>query len=846
MKSSLIKLETFLNEHRCNDINNLEPTHMSYGKIQGKFSLDRIQRKEFMKLYYNAIKTGHQLSILEKPKEFGPLVVDIDIKNNSTDNKRLYNDKLINKIIELYTNELNNYIENNEDKHYEFFIFEKNKPTIKDNIKKDGFHIMVPKLCLSFDDKFYIREQVIKQVIEQDLLTGFLESPDKIIDKAVIKSNGWFLYGSTKPERLDDPYKITKVIKYYGTFGSDGSKGQNNKNIYEDITDEITNFKLKDVIKYLSITDVYYKKSNKTLCKEISDTQSTQSFSKETDDNINIYKDRIFDEENNDDLMDKLEFTLKNINCSRAEDYNFWSLCSFILKDLGEDYKTLYINFSRRSNKHKNISLSELNKHWNNIKNNDNKRKATTATLYYWLKEDNPEAFEEMINKYKKVNELTPLEKWYKEQKEIFERNHFRLDSTSEVITEPDKIMDKFIYHSFDKMKNITDDINFKQIEQVGKYTKEITYYFFKMWKEDKNKRKYKHIIFRPQYPPVYEGYYNRFNGFTYDSDIVEFQLNKTVDNVFNHIFSNDTDYIYSWISHIINKPYEKTNHAIVLYSQMLGVGKNTIIELLMKLFNKYFGRMSTIDDVSRNFNTHLCNKLFIYGDEIKPSKNKELSDELKNIITSTMTNEERKGIDVDIIPDYANYIFTTNNELAFNVEPNDRRYYMVECPNIVLDEKIYTEYYSILNNEKEMIKIFSFFKNYKSNKYKNIKQDSVPMTDYKARVIAQKIPAYLHFWYTQIYCPNGCTISATKLYNLIKDYAQSKKLSSSFTPTLFGLEMKKLGFETLRKKSGVVYNIPKLEERKKILQMANPKYYDVLDTENLSDHLEYNYVSDV
>lgn len=67
--------------------------------------------------------------------------------------------------------------------------------------------------------------------------------------------------------------------------------------------------------------------------------------------------------------------------------------------------------------------------------------------------------------------------------------------------------------------------------------------------------------------------------------------------------------------------------------------------------------------------------------------------------------------------------------------------------------------------------------------------------------------------------------------------YSQNKRLTSSFTPRLFGLEMKKIGFETV-KNSSIFYKIPKLEERKKLLKLAYPKYYNDLETENLSDQI--------
>jgi len=802
--------------------NKHEATHRSYGEVlQGNFKLDKLKRKEFLTLYYKALDLGFDnFSIIEIQKEYSCILIDIDLIQSSDkvkDDQRLYNKKMIRNIIKKYIKAINHYL-NVDNNKLESSVFEKNKPTKKETEIKDGFHIMFRNIITNSDIRHKIREYVVKSCEEDGLFDEFINKTDNIIDKAVVSSNGWLLYGSRKPGC--EPYILSKI------YNSELEK----VNLTNYFNDDITYEKL---VKYYTISSTHNEKLSSPI---------KQQYIKPNNETKEEIKDEK-EEEPSEELMDKLDFALNNVEESRSENYDTWLLCSFILKNLGEDYKPLFINFSRRSNKHKKVSLNELTKHWNNIKDKSSGKKATTSTIYYWLKEDNFEAFEEMNKKYKLIKELTPLEKWYKEQKEKFEEDHFIEQSNAQIYTEPDEIMTDYKAQPIAEYKNLKLNVNFKQIEHIGKQQKEKTYYFFPMWLEDKNRREYKKLIFRPDLPSIIEvkdyKYLNRFNGFNYDSDIKETKLNEIVDKVFNHIFNNDTDYIYSWISWIINNPSQKTDHGIVLYSELHGVGKNSIVELLIKLFDRYYGRMATIDDVSRNFNTHLCNKLLIYGDEIKPSK-KDLADELKNIISTTKTNEERKGVDVEVINDYANYIFTTNNELSFNVQPGDRRYYLVECPNFKLDKSIINEYYNILKNDNELTKIFSFFKHYKSEIYKDIKNNDPPMTDYKSRVIAQKLPGYIHFWYTQAYCPNGCKISSTKLYNIIREYSQSKRITSAFTPCLFGLEMKKLGFETV-KNSSIYYKIPKLEERKKLLKQAYPKYYIDLDTENLSDHIEYD-----
>jgi len=97
-----------LDKCRYNEDSKAIPTHQSYGLFCGVFVLDKIQRKELMSLYIKAINSGiKDFSILERQKEFAPIIVDIDLEMPTEDykiNTRLYNNKLILNIIKKYIN----------------------------------------------------------------------------------------------------------------------------------------------------------------------------------------------------------------------------------------------------------------------------------------------------------------------------------------------------------------------------------------------------------------------------------------------------------------------------------------------------------------------------------------------------------------------------------------------------------------------------------------------------------------------------------------------------------------------------------------------------------------------
>jgi hypothetical protein len=70
-------VQEYLNKFRVGSAS--EYTHVTMGEnFCGKFLLDKNQIKEFTKLYAEAVQYGFVVSISEKSKEYGPLLIDLD------------------------------------------------------------------------------------------------------------------------------------------------------------------------------------------------------------------------------------------------------------------------------------------------------------------------------------------------------------------------------------------------------------------------------------------------------------------------------------------------------------------------------------------------------------------------------------------------------------------------------------------------------------------------------------------------------------------------------------------------------------------------------------------------
>ncbi len=83
---------------------------------------------------------------------------------------------------------------------------------------------------------------------------------------------------------------------------------------------------------------------------------------------------------------DEINFIMENIDEARADDYDSWVLLHMVFINEKLNYE-LFNDFSKKSKKYNEPKNNSI------LKNIQPKKGLTKASLYYWLKQDNPEAF---------------------------------------------------------------------------------------------------------------------------------------------------------------------------------------------------------------------------------------------------------------------------------------------------------------------------------------------------------------------------------------------------------------------------------------------------------------------
>ncbi len=465
----------------------------------------------------------------------------------------------------------------------------------------------------------------------------------------------------------------------------------------------------------------------------------------------------------------KYETLLTILSDTRASHRDDWLKVGMALKNEDDNLLELYNDFSKRGGSSYK-GLSDVSKTWNSFKRSG----LTIATIIKFAMEDN----KELTVKWIKDNNVNS----YESMKLELEKYLFFVENPVCYGYEKDGLI---IY-------------NLKDLKQLLKPYKIEKKEFVDLWLEDPTRRSYKKFDFVPNSTKA--DFYNHFQGFKYNNDKpIDYTKIQPFLTLISDLLNNEECSITAfldWMAWIRQYPEKKSEKAVVLYSEMQGVGKNTIIELLTRTIG-YSTTINDIKDLVRNFNTHLTNKLIIYGDEVKV-KAREIRDDLKNLITKKEMIAEKKGIDAYKVADYSNYIFTSNNQNAFYIEPTDRRFILLELQNKVMTPEMSSLLYGLLDQQETLESFDTFLKSrVLPDKLGNLNNA------YKKLLIEQSLPAYIQMMYRNTSKFYDRDFTTADLLEASIDYAKKHNMESTFSPKKFQDDFKKT-FGKFHKKSGM------------------------------------------
>ncbi len=344
-------------------------THTSMGKPFCSYYINNNELNTFFSLYEKSIMNGEELHIIEKHEEIGPLVVDFDFKFDENENgDRIHTEETVYEIVKLYVNEICETFDINKNSNkLHAFVFERPSAYIEKNIKKDGIHIIFPYIVSTPQVQYFIRDNILKKInpILENLPLRNL--PSDIIDRSVIYTNGWMLFGSHKPKK--DSYQISYIF--------DGNMNKMEINEYP-FTMNIARFfsirekKDKDLTIIREDKIPFIEKSNK----------------------VKIVKSKIKKPVSYD--LEQIKEMLSILSDERVDNYHTWIEVGWALHNIdssSQELLDLWIEFSMRSPKFKE---GVCEKEWEKSKNEG----LGIGSLFHWAKTDNFAKYKIIMNKY--------------------------------------------------------------------------------------------------------------------------------------------------------------------------------------------------------------------------------------------------------------------------------------------------------------------------------------------------------------------------------------------------------------------------------------------------------------
>jgi hypothetical protein len=190
----------------------------------------------------------------------------------------------------------------------------------------------------------------------------------------------------------------------------------------------------------------------------------------------------------------------------------------------------------------------------------------------------------------------------------------------------------------------------------------------------------------------------------------VDLNLIQPILDHINLVWANEEElkfkYLLSWMAHIVQKPNKQSKVMLILYSDAQQVGKGIIAEYLV---NKIFGlnvsgKTEDLDKVVGRFNGFIQNKIFTVLDDTSShdSYKNGTWNKLKSLITDSTQTIERKGIEIETIVNYNNFMLLTNQANAVKIDSKDARMAVFKCNESKAgDRKYFNKLVSLLESDE-------------------------------------------------------------------------------------------------------------------------------------------------
>lgn len=209
------------------------------------------------------------------------------------------------------------------------------------------------------------------------------------------------------------------------------------------------------------------------------------------------------------------------------------------------------------------------------------------------------------------------------------------------------------------------------------------------LWIQHPARRTFDGFDFRPG-GTARAGYYNPWRGLALEpreGDARRFW------NHVHEVLCSERDDVFEfyrkWWAHAVQKPAELPKVALLLFGTQ-GCGKGAGIEPLVDLFGPHGLHLNSPDLLVNRFNSYAGWRIAIFADEAAFLRDPRVVNKVKPWITQSTVMLEAKGVDAIAVPNFARWIFATNEEQALRAAEHERRYVVLRASEKRLGDRRY------------------------------------------------------------------------------------------------------------------------------------------------------------
>lgn len=206
-------------------------------------------------------------------------------------------------------------------------------------------------------------------------------------------------------------------------------------------------------------------------------------------------------------------------------------------------------------------------------------------------------------------------------------------------------------------------------------------------WLSHPRRRNAPRVVMAPSQPDTLpDGSVNSWRGFICDpieGDVRPFikLLKRLIPNI------EERRYVLSWLAALIQKPAQKFNVALVIWSRQQGTGKSLLVEAVGHLFNDRHFEVVGQEVFNDGFTDWQAHKVMVVCDEVSSTDKRAVADRIKGWITSSKNSINAKHAPKFKQPNLIKYVFLSNHADAVYLDETDRRFFVVEATSARLSK---------------------------------------------------------------------------------------------------------------------------------------------------------------